>query len=181
MLRPGRSLITLLIAASLAPAASAELIEVDLTSIMNNGVLGDGSNMSFTLPVGPGQQIVGLGLDGTLTTFGNSLVSQAAIFVGSEPGTGAELEGLGPAIPGSSFQVSTFGVLPVSFLGYDPVAIDGSIYIEFYDVFDDVVGGTDSLWTGGTLVIDVQPVPGPAAFAIFGLVAACSRRRRGNA
>lgn len=177
------ALLGLVVAGGLTAVAPAELIMIDVANTLNNDLLGDPDNVALTLAVDPGLRIVGVGLDANITTFGTSLVSQAGVFVGDAGSLiGVNLEGLGPNTPGDGLDVSTFGVLPVAFLGSDPIPVSSNeILIEFYETFDDLPGGADSIWNTGTLVIDVQPIPASGAFPLLGLGLLTGRRRRGGA
>ena len=164
-------------------AASATLIEIDTTNTVNFAELGNTGNVTISLSVEPGMQIVGIGLDANLTTFGDSLISDVGIRVSdaNNLGSSALLEGLGDNAPGQNVNISTNGIIPLSFLGFDPIVLDsGTVFIEFYDSFDNVANGADSIWNGGTLTLDIQPVPAPGAIALLMVTGgiAGSRRRR---
>ena len=62
----------------------------------------------------------------------------------------------------------------------DVVLADGILNLEFYESFVDNPGAPDAIWNSGTLRIQYNAVPAPAALAPLGLAGlAGTRRRRG--
>lgn len=91
------------------------------------------------------------------------------------PGFGADAPGTGNFTSG--------GVVNLVDLGLD-VALDSddTLYMEFFEGFDDVLDQIDGTWNSGnlTLQFEAAPVPEPATMAVLGLGAAALMRRRRN-
>lgn len=161
--------------------ATAALVDIDLNNIASWADEGDSSNWVLTIVVPEDQQIIGFGYDLSLSTFGSSWLSEAVMGISDANDVTADFlitPGSGMNVPGTDVALSSGGIIPLSFLGEDPIALpSNAIRIEFFETFTDFDTQADAVWNG-TLTLEVVTIPAPAALAVLGLPLLTSRRRR---
>ena len=164
---------------------------IDLAGVTHNDGFGNPINTIINLDlaalagVGSGNEvsITGVYWEGNLSTIGASYADEANIafldsslnFAGLNLAPGAGLDD--PAPNG----VDLAGGLKLEEAQIpDVVLADGILNLEFYDSFVDNPGAPDAIWNSGTLRIQYNAIPAPAALALLGLAGlAGTRRRRG--
>ena len=148
--------------------------------------LGSADLGSFLGAPGAAVQLNSVGWDLTIETFGFSWLSEAVIDFQSPLGTSlfTLTAGVGDNFAGvmsynSGGQVDLLGAL-----GFNPLIGDGTLWLEFYESFDDVGGAVDALYLAGstltldfTLVNDVSE-PGILMLVGLGLIGVAFARRR---
>ena len=166
--------------------------QFDVTGIDSNDLVGDPDNEVFTVNLGSGAHITGIGWDVSLLADSPSWLSEiavqfsssdTAIWVSLNPAIGDDFSGTG--------SYSSGGVVDLVGLGYDfYLEGDGLLRLEFFESFDDYANDWDGLWQSGLLTIQydggTQPaVPEPASWMMMigglGLVGAAMRRSRASA
>ncbi len=126
----------------------------------SNGALdsGDPLNSTLLLNIGVGNELIGIGWEATIETFGGSWLSESQLAILSNPGdaTGLFLAlGVGDDAPGTA-TYSSNGVLILADAGIDPIAANanGDLYMEWFESFVDGAN-PDAEWsdpaTGQTL------------------------------
>ncbi|MEZ6242460.1 MAG: hypothetical protein R3B57_05395 [Phycisphaerales bacterium] len=149
------------------------------------GTFGFAFNDTLTFNFGAPIQIIGVGWDTTLHTFGNSWASDAHIAF-SDGGTGPGATLLLDVNPGSGIDAPApssgihFTVQPIKLadIGIPDININsGILQFEFYESVDDILGA-DAQWNS-TITVLYNVLPSPATWCPFALgLAALSRRRR---
>jgi len=169
------------LAALIASPASADVLEVQVDQVVSWAEQGNPSNWVGALFVGEDMQITGFGYDLTLTTFGDSWLSEAAIWIGDAavPDQSFTITpGAGMNVPGADVEFDSGGIIPVSLIGLDPVVLSGdTVRFEAFETFTDLPSSADAVWTG-SIFIEVAPIPAPGALAVLGLAVGMTGRRR---
>jgi hypothetical protein len=187
-----RLIASLAVAAGLVttPSASAatitEVLVVPVAGILSMEEYGDPLNtvLSFGLPANA--DIIGIGWQTMQTANAPSFLSE--MVVSFETSSALELTltpGIGDNFAGTA-SYSSGGIVNLVGSGFDfELNADGVLRMEFFETFNDFIGGPDGRWDAGTISIRYQfestEVSEPAtlvlaAIALLG-VAARSRRR----
>lgn len=166
----------------LGAVSSADLLFIDITGKQSWDLYGDASNTVITNNIGANSHVTGIGYDVSLSTVGNSWLSEAAIsFEDSTTAVGVWLTpGVGDDMTGSA-NYSSGGIVDLVGLGLDfTVGGDGILRSEFFEHFDDVSDSVDGNWTQGVLTVEYTPVPEPGTMIALGLGASAllARKRR---
>src|SRR5690606_28862749 len=94
---------------------------------------------------------------------------------GAEPdetpaGVGNNRPGVATYSSGGFHLLEDFGLAPMTLP-------DGVLRLEFYEIFDDVLGLPDATWTAGTVTLLAIPAPGPVALCALAAGISATRRR----
>jgi len=167
--------------------------QFDVTGIYSMDLVGDADNEVYTVNLGSGAHITGIGWDVDLYADSPSWLSEIAVqFSSTDTLNWVSLNpAVGDAFSGSG-SYSSGGVVDLVGLGYDfYLESDGLLRLEFFEGFDDYADDWDGLWESGFLTIQydggsTQPgVPEPASWMMMigglGLVGAAMRRSRASA
>jgi len=163
---------------------------VDVDGSTANAVLGDPSNMVFTVNIGAGNSVTGLAWDIDIETIGDSWLSDVVFNFDDSTGANPNAINLSPApgdgmmtgandMPGSG-NFPSGGIVDFSDngLGNITVGADGLLVIELFDVFDDNPAAADAFVDGSITIGLLNDVPAPGAAALFGLGGLAAARRR---
>jgi len=152
---------------------------IDISGSNSWDLLGDPDNEHLSMLVGAGGvQVIGIGWDLAIQTFGSSWLSEAVINIEDElfltPGIGDDFAGTGTYSSGGYINLIATGQ---DFL----VSVDGILNFELFESFDDVADQADAQYAAGSAIyvqyILTPPTPGAAmTLALGGLIV--SRRRR---
>lgn len=166
-------------------SAAVATITLDLSGITTWDLLGDGDNLVMILDGGPFanelSQVIGVGWDVTLETFGGSWLSEATIGVENSDQSGSFFVGPGSGVDTSGIQAfSSGGLISLVSEGLDfNLNEDGDFRVEFFETFDDNSNEIDAEFlAGSTLRIQYTIIPAPGAMALLGLGGLVSVRRR---
>lgn len=174
--------------AATAALAEGEQFTVDLTGVESWDAVGSANNTVLLVDVaaalgyasGTGMSMTGIGWDVSITPQGASWASEARMYFDDNiapDGYGLFLSPFG----GTNYPETSYSpVIKLADYAIPDIELaDGILRIEFYESFDDVAGEIDGIW-GGSITIQAQVIPAPAAAAVFGLAGLVgSRRRRG--
>ena len=124
------------------------MIQLDITGVESWDVLDDPDNVVFAEVLGAGAIMTGIGWDVTITTVGASWLSEArSYFDGSDQdGMGLFLTpGVGDNMSGSA-TYSSGGIIDLTdnAIPNIPVLADETLYVQFYESFDDVANSVDA-------------------------------------
>lgn len=177
---------------ALVPMATA-VTSFDVSGIFSYDPLGDPLNERFTLALGSGAHITGIGWDVTLFAVAPSWLSEMVVAFGptSDPYFVFLTPGIADIFPGTR-SYSSGGIVDLIGLGLDFfLDADGLLQLEFFEDFDDYLNDWDGIWDSGTIDIeystgdDPDPVPAPGALALLlagaGLLGFAGLRRRAAA
>lgn len=184
-----KSLCTLFAVCALCAAASADVIyDFDVTGIQSMEAEGDSLNEVHTLdlaalaglPSGTAVTMTGIGWDASLTTVGNSWLSEASVYFDENLNpdqSGLYLSiGYGDDFTGSGSYASG-GILDLSDNDIPDILLpDGVLRLEFFEGYNDNVGSADATWDSGVLSIQYTPEPGSIALLVLGGLALIRRR-----
>lgn len=165
----------------------------DVTGIQSFATLGSPENtvIEFDLgaalgaPAGASFDMTAIGWDVAITTFGASVLSDASIYFDDNIApdmAGLFLRpGIGVNTPGSQSFASA-GLLDLSENNIANIAlVNGILRLEFFEQFNDVLGGADAMWSGTiTIGTNYPPAPGTAALLLMAGAASSHRRRPGR-
>lgn len=126
------------------------VINIDISGIEHWDGLDDPDNTILVEVLGPGAIVTGVGWDVTLTTVGASWLSEAVSYFDGQDQDGMGLfltVGVGDGMPGTA-TYSSGGILDLSdnAIPNIPVGADESLYIQFYESFDDTADAVDSFY-----------------------------------
>ncbi len=163
---------------------------LDVSGIESFDVLGAPGNaviefdLIAALGAAPGAvfDMTSIGWDVTITTFGNSVLSDASIYF--DDNVAPDLAGLflrpgiGVNTPGSQ-SFSSAGLIDLSDNNIANILLpNGVLRLEFFEQFTDVAGGADAVWSGTiTIGTNYPPAPGTAALLLLAGAAGARRRR----
>ncbi|MFN3288201.1 MAG: hypothetical protein ACK40H_07105, partial [Sphingomonadaceae bacterium] len=159
---------------ALVPMATS-VTSFDVTGIFSVDGLGDPLNERFTLALGSGAHITGIGWDVTLFADSPSFLSEMVVAFGttSNPYFVFLTPGVTDSFPGIE-SYSSGGIVDLIGLGLDFfLDADGLLQLEFFETFDDFFDDWDGIWEAGTIDIeystgdDPDPVPTPGAFGLL--------------
>ncbi|MFK8029499.1 MAG: hypothetical protein AB8G18_04625 [Gammaproteobacteria bacterium] len=191
-----RTLTKLAVGVSLAlasSAASAAIVDVDVTGVNSWDVQGDADNEILTIDLaaelglasGTSVTISGVGWDVSLQAEGLSWLSEPTVSINGEI---IISPGFGDDGPGDNLETaySSGGILSLFDNGLDDVVLaDGILVLEFFEGYDDIADTVDAVWTSGNLSFDATAtqVPLPAALPLLatglaGLFFGGARRRK---
>ena len=175
--------------AAVASAGNTQLVTIDIAGAVNDGFGSFVNNIVFFdlnqiagAPLGGEVTIDAIEYELTVETIGFSWLSESSIFFTdfnelNDPNAFALSPGLGSDMPGLE-TFSSGGLLEFSGLGLDPLTLDqGTIYLEYFETFDDVPFAQDSTITG-TVTFRGSFVPAPGAAAMLGFAGLVGARRR---
>lgn len=180
------------IASSLPEAVPGSVVistvDFDVSGIFSYDEFGAPINEVYTIDIGAGSEVIGVGWDVTLFADSPSWLEEmfvsftdTAITAGVDlsPGAGDDFSGLQ--------SYSSGGIVDLVGLGLNfSVGADGLLRLEFWEDFVDFPGDWDGIWESGTLTFQYASteavIPEPATWAMmiagFGLVGFAARRRR---
>lgn len=180
---------SIIILAACAAFAQADVIELSLDDAWAFGSFGSFGNFASVIdlgdelgaPLGTPVALYAVSWDLSIDTMGNSWLSEVTLHLDDAdsvfPPSSAAMN-LTPAIGSDSAGAGEF----VGSLAVDAMLLsEGRLYLEFFDSFDDIIGGNDAM-VSGTIALDVRVVPAPvSAMALLGglSIGAARRRRRG--
>lgn len=129
-------------------------LNIDVSGVESWDLLDSLNNTILTEFLGAGSSMTGIGWDLTLETVGGSWLAEQKIYFDGEDldGTGLFLTpGIGDGFPGIG-SYSSGGIIDLSDNGIQDIVIgpDGLLYIQFFEVFDDVVDAVDSFYQAGS-------------------------------
>lgn len=123
------------------------MLSVDITGVESWDLEGDPSNTVLTEVFGAGAVVTGLGYDVTITTVGASWLSEAEFNFGNDGGSVIFANpGMGDGMPGTATYVFPLIDLTDNALPNIPVGADNTLYMEFYETFDDVSDAVDAVY-----------------------------------
>lgn len=193
---PAAGLLAFGLAAGTANAGGVEpqLIEVDLSGL--SSVDSSGSPLNDVIDVDLAalglDRITAVGWDVTIDTVGESWLSEVTLGLGDADAMGEVFltPGIGNDEPGTGARFFTDvndddlfdpadDLIDLSLAGFDPIiATSGTLRIEIFEAFDDVIGEADASFAPGSTLY-LQAIPGPGAIALLaGAGLAGTRRRR---
>ncbi len=177
---------------ALVPMATS-VTSFDVSGIFSVDGLGDPLNERFTLALGSGAHITGIGWDVTLFADAPSFLSEMVVAFGttSNPYFVFLTPGVADNFPGIE-SYSSGGIVDLVGLGLDFFLDgDGLLQLEFFEDFDDYFNDWDGIWEAGLIDIeystgdDPDPVPTPGALGLLlagaGLLGFAGLRRRATA
>jgi len=153
---------------------------IDLSGATSNDVLGSPVNTILDTFIGANSALIGLSWDVTVSTIGDSWLSEIAMSFADIDGLNIifdddhEFSGTESYLLGGIMDLSRFN---------PHVGADGLFTIEFYELLTNNGGAGDALYeSGSTLTLIYETVPAPAATTLLGLAgcAGVSRRRRSH-
>jgi hypothetical protein len=166
-----------------AAGAPTTVFNFNVAGVNSWDVDGDPSNEVFTINIGAGSQVVGIGWDVTINAIAPSWLNEAAVLFGS---TSAPF--LFPLTPGSeensgTSTYSSGGIVNLISSGRSfTVDADGLLRLEFFEWLDDDPDVIDATWLSGNLTIEVAAVPEPATYGMLALgllaLSVAARRRK---
>ncbi|MBL8305259.1 MAG: PEP-CTERM sorting domain-containing protein [Rubrivivax sp.] len=159
---------------------------VNLTGIQSFDGAGDPGNTLLTVDALAGATVDAISWNVTLSTVGESWLSEATILIVNDAGDGVVFSpGFGDDFSGSGTYADSASLVALG-LAF-PVGADGKLYFEFFEDFDDNVGAVDATYTAGNVTfggIGVAAVPEPGTYGLMALgllgVVAAARRRRAS-
>ena len=163
--------------------AGTDLI-VTLTGVDSFDELDSPLNTYKTYDLGAGKLVDGISWNLTLSTFGESWLSEATVLITNADGDGVVFNaGFGDDLPGTATYADGASLVDLG-LSFSTAA-DGKLYLQFFEDFDDVTGAVDATYTSGTLTFNglVTAVPEASTYAMmaFGLLGlGAAARRRGK-
>ncbi len=170
-----------------APASTVSTMVIDISGISTYEAFGSSLNTVLNTYLGADSYVTGIGWDVTLSTFGGSWLSEAGInFSDTDNSVGVALRvGAGSNTTGTGVSFSSGGVVDLVDLDLAfNVGSDGQLRMEFYETYNDVVGGIDATFGAGSFVT-IQfssPIPEPGTYGMMALglagLAAFARRRQ---
>lgn len=140
-------------------------------------------DLAAALGLSAGSQVTmtSIGWDVTISTVGDSWLSEARLYfddaVAPDQSGLFLTPGIGQNAPGS-MSFSSGGQIDLSDNMIPNIVLpNGILRIEFYESFNDVPGVADAIW-GGALFVGVTEVPTPGAAALLGVAGLAGMRRR---
>lgn len=126
------------------------MLQLDISGTESWDLLDDPSNTVLVEAIGAGAIMTGVGWDVTISTVGASWLSEAVTYFDGEDLDGMGLfltPGVGDGMPGSA-TYSSGGILDLTDNGIPniPVGADQSLYLQFFESFDDVSDAVDATW-----------------------------------
>lgn len=170
----------ILAGAATAGTVDPQVIEVDVSNLLSFDAQGLPGNdtLEVLLPAGM-TQVIGIGWDVNLQTFGASWASEAAFSLGDlggdpslflRPAAGVN-EPLGAP---TNFASPIINLVD---LELDFSVASGVLALELFETFDDIEGEADAQWLENSVLL-VQVIPGPGALALLGAAGMVGTRRR---
>ncbi|TVQ33536.1 MAG: choice-of-anchor D domain-containing protein [Wenzhouxiangella sp.] len=138
---------------SLARAAGRSGPTLSVNDVTTGGfrASGDPNNTLLSLPIGAGNELLGVGWEVTIETFGISWFEESTMTVSTNFGVGGISIQPGAGLQGGGIQTfSSEGVLLFGDFGLPaiPADVDGNLAIEWHEVdWVDVPAGPDSEWS----------------------------------
>lgn len=177
---------------ALVPMATS-VTSFDVSGIFSNDLLGDPINERFTLALGSGAHITGIGWDVTLFADSPSFLSEMVVAFGTT--SNPYFVFLTPGVTDNFSGIESYssgGIVDLIGLGLDFfLDADGMLQLEFFEDFDDFLNDWDGIWEAGFIDIeystgdDPDPVPTPGALGLLlagaGLLGFAGLRRRATA
>jgi hypothetical protein len=150
-----------------AESTPDSFLDLDITGVEHWDGLDSPNNTVLTEVLGPGASMTGIGWNVTLETQGGSWLSEAVTYFDGQDLDGSGLfltVGVGVSSPGTQ-NFDSLGVLDLTDNGIPdiPVGTDETLYIQFFESFDDVTDAVDSLY------IDDPTVTGDSIYTIAGI------------
>ncbi|MDA8020963.1 MAG: hypothetical protein MPN21_26295, partial [Thermoanaerobaculia bacterium] len=137
------------------------ILSIDVTGVEHRDLEADADNTVLAEILGPGAVMTGIGWDVTITTQGDSWLSESVVyFDGSDqdlaglflaPGVGEEFSGTGIYSSGGIIDLSDNAIPNI------PVLADETLYLQFFESFDDNVSAADSVY-GPTSTYDIAGI-----------------------
>lgn len=155
--------------------AALATVTIDISGVNNWDLQLDSDNELLSQFIAGDAHIVGLGWDVSISTVGESWLSEPVIDLG---GAIFLTTGVGNDFGGTA-SFSSGGLLDLVGTGLDFfLAADGLLNIEFFESFDDVADAIDSSYGQGSTIQIQYVVPAPGALAMLGLGGLVAGRRR---
>ena len=126
------------------------MLNLDISGVESWDALDDPSNTVLAEVLGPGAVMTGIGWDLTITTVGASWLSEAVTYFDGQDQDGSGLfltPGVGNGAPGS-MTFSSGGIVDLTDNGIAniPVGADETLYLQFFESFDDVSDSVDAVY-----------------------------------
>lgn len=126
--------------------APDSMLQLDITGVESWDLLDDPDNTVLVEVLGPGAIMTGLGWDVTITTVGLSWLSEATTYF-----DGQDLDGMGlflnpgfmDGMPGTGTYSDLIDLTDEGIPNI-PVGADQSLYLQFFESFDDVSDAVDA-------------------------------------
>ncbi len=130
------------------------ILSIDITGVESWGDSNDPDNTVLQECLGEGAFMTGIGWNVTLSTFGNSRLSDAITYF---DGQDQDLSGLfltnGSPFPGT-VNFDSGGILDLTDQGIPNILIgdDHMLYIQFYETFDDIPDAADAIYIDDPMI-----------------------------
>lgn len=166
-----------------APSGATTVFNFNVAGINSWDADGDPSNSVFTINIGPGAEVVGIGWDVTINAIAPSWQSEAAVMFGSSSVPFQVALTPGDVDASGTGSYASGGIVDLIGLGFNfTVDGDGLLRLEFFEQFDDEDDVIDATWVSGNLAIEVAAIPEPATYGMMALgllgLSAAARRRK---
>jgi PEP-CTERM motif len=142
-------------------------LTIDLSGLSSMDQIGDPSNTTLSFNIGAGSMVVRASWDVTISTFGDSNLSEAFLDFNRE----TKLQfAKGDDLGGAEVRYSSGGWVELGGLSFD-VGPSGLLLVELFEAWDDDPDLADARYMpGSTITIEyVSAVPEPASYGLLAL------------